>query len=288
MDDKLNRLTQVGFRPAGRWLQSGETLRFTLEPSVMHEQNLLYAFAVDGKLMYVGKTTQSLLKRMQAYRSPASNAERGGSTNIKNNCNICAALASGANVEIFVLHSLPQQQHGEFAVNLSAGLEDSLIKALAPPWNGKALSSSTVVLAGPPGEIASVPLPPLRAPLRPGEDAGIGSPGANAPMAPSVSGLPSAQTLLAYCKSKQGERLMTLARGNPFTIEIVGPYLEITPGTSRTPRREPKSNIDAVLARLAQKQSFRMSDYQDISFNASYLLALVKLWQQDTAMTGHP
>lgn len=281
MDEKLIRLAAIGFKSAGRWMHAGEVLRFTLEPSVMHEQNLLYAFAVDGQLMYVGKTTQSLLKRMQAYRSPASTAERGGSTNIKNNRNIAAALAASANVEIYVLHSLPHQQHGEFAVNLSAGLEDSLIKALSPPWNGKALAATV-----------SAPCIPLdRATLSPDTSRAGSHPAPAARTAkvegadsyPSVNGLPSAQTLLSFCKGKEGERLTTLARGNPFTIEIVGPYIEITPGTSRTPRREPKANIDAVLARLAQKHSFRMSDYQDISFNASYILALVKLWQQDTA-----
>ena len=284
MDEKLVRLVAIGFKSAGRWMPAGEVLRFTLEPSVMHEQNVLYAFAVDGQLMYVGKTTQSLLKRMQAYRSPASTAERGGATNIKNNGNIAAALAAGAKVEIYVLHSLPHQQHGEFTVNLAAGLEDSLIKALAPPWNGKALANMAPTPLVPPNGIPptanpSPPRPSMHAVPAARTDKRDG--GADASPG-SVNGVPSAQTLLAFCKSKQGERLTTLARGNPFTIEIVGPYVEITPGTSRTPRREPKANIDAVLARLAQKQSFRMSDYQDISFNASYILALVKLWQQDS------
>jgi hypothetical protein len=43
---------------------------------------------------------ESLIKRMQGYRSSATNAERGGSTNIKNNRNIIDALAIGASVYI--------------------------------------------------------------------------------------------------------------------------------------------------------------------------------------------
>jgi hypothetical protein len=137
MPEPLNRLLAIGFKPAGKWSLVNEVLRLTLEPDVMHEQNVLYAFAVNGNLAYVGKTTQSLMKRMQGYRSPASTAARGGSTNIKNNRNILHALSTGATVDIYALHALPSQAHGEFSVNLSAGLEDSLISALTPPWNGK-------------------------------------------------------------------------------------------------------------------------------------------------------
>jgi hypothetical protein len=61
----------------------------------------------------------------------------------------------------------------------------------------------------------------------------------------------------------------------------MGPYLEITPGSSQAPRREPKSSIAALLSRLAKTQSFQMSDYQDVTFNASYILAIVKAWQRE-------
>lgn len=121
----VDRLVAIGFRHAGRWTLPNRVLRLELEHAVMHEQNVLYAFVVNGTLMYVGKTTQSLIKRMQGYRSPATNAERGGSTNIKNNRNIVDALATGASVHIYVLHTLPIQHHGEFPVNLAAGLEDT-------------------------------------------------------------------------------------------------------------------------------------------------------------------
>ena len=79
---------------------------------------------------------------MQGYRSPASTAERGGSTNIKDNRNTVNALSSSATVDIYALHSLLSQAHGEFSVNLLAGLEDSLINALSPPWNGKGADSN--------------------------------------------------------------------------------------------------------------------------------------------------
>jgi hypothetical protein len=230
--------------------------------------------------MYVGKTTQSLIKRMQGYRSPATNAERGGSTNIKNNRNIINALATGASVDIYVLHTLPIQHHGEFPVNLAAGLEDSLISSLAPPWNGKtpsaALPSKQASTAR--GGQAAAPAQPY--PPAPNIEASSKQPRSAASEYNSDK-LPSAEVLLAFCNTKRGEVMTTIARKNPFRIEVMGPYLEITPGSSQAPRREPKSSIAALLSRLAKTQSFQMSDYQDVTFNASYILAIVKAWQRE-------
>jgi len=56
------------------------------------------------------------------------------------------------------------------------------------------------------------------------------------------------------------------------------PQTPITPGSSLTPRRESRDSVAAVLVRLAEIASFKMSDYKDLSFNASYVLALVKRW----------
>lgn len=272
MAESFNRLLAIGFKPAGTWSTVNDVLRLTLEPTVRHEQNVLYAFVVDGALTYVGKTTQSLLKRMQGYRSPASSAERGGSTNIKNNRNILAALKAGSTVDIYTLHTLPSQKHGEFSVNLSAGLEDSLINALMPPWNGKGAAIPSVrvaTLANPapkpalasPGQMAAATLPLTATSL--------------------VDGLvvPSAEALLLFCKSVQGEPLTTMVRKTRFRVEIVDSVLEITPVSSGGVRRENKTSIGALLARFDKTRSFQMSDYRDVSFNASYVLALVHAWQ---------
>jgi hypothetical protein len=286
MAANLTRLLAVGFRPAGKWSLVNQALRLTLEPSVMCEKNVLYAFTVDGTLTYVGKTNQSLLKRMQGYRSPASSAEHGGSTNIKNNRNIINALSSGSVVDIYVLHSLPTQQHGEFHVNLSAGLEDSLIEALAPPWNGRSQfgdTSSDGHLMQESRGVGRIPvtqasaIPRSRKPMaRPStvEAEGQFVQSAN-------STFPSTESLFSFCRRKQAETLTTTVRKTPFRVEVVGSYLEITPGSSKASRRESKANITALLARLGKTMSFQMSDYQDISFNASYVLALVKAWQAE-------
>lgn len=260
----VDRLVAIGFKQAGRWLLTNQVLRLELKPTVMHEQNVLYAFVVDNALMYIGKTTQSLIKRMQGYRSPASNVEQGGSTNIKNNRNIINALAKGANVHIYVLHNLPVQHHGEFPLNLAAGLEDSLISSLTPLWNRTALSTKRPLL--PPGAAVEAR---TRAPTTLEHNSGQ---------------IPSVETLLAFCHAKRGEMMTTLVRKSPFRIEVAGDYLAITPGSSQAPRLERKSSIGSLLDRLAQTQSFQMSDYQDVTFNASYVLSIVKAWQRETVL----
>jgi len=278
MAEALNRLLAVGFKPAGKWSLANGILRLTLEPAVMHEQNVLYAFVVDGKLAYVGKTTQSLIKRMQGYRSPASTAERGGSTNIKNNRNIVNALSSGATVDIYALHALPSQAHGEFSVNLSAGLEDSLINALTPPWNGKGphvntRSSTHLPTPSPNGASSVQPVLPSAPP-----------PNATLSRLPRVdsAGVPSADDLFGFCKTLRGETLRTMVRKTQFRIEVIDSCLEITPASSGGARRESKAAVSSLLARFDKTRSFQMSDYQDVSFNASYVLALVKAWQSQS------
>jgi len=281
MAEALNRLLAIGFTPAGKWSLVNNVLRLKLEPAVMHEQNVLYAFVVDGKLAYVGKTAQSLIKRMQGYRSPPSTAERGGTTNIKNNRNIVNALSSGATVDIYALHPLPSQAHGEFSVNLSAGLEDSLIKALTPPWNGEVAdinAPNAANLPHPPRQVVSsvqrvlpdaLPSNMTVPQLRPAD----------------YSSVPSADDLFGFCKMLRGETLRTMVRKTEFRIELIDSCLEIIPASSGGARRESKAAVSGLLARFDKTRSFQMSDYRDVSFNASYVLALVKAWQSHAHAT---
>jgi hypothetical protein len=91
----------------------------------------------------------------------------------------------------------------------------------------------------------------------------------------------SAETLFEFARSKQGESLSTLRRKSPFRVEVVSNYLEITPGSSHMARRESRDNVAAVLARFSATGLTQMSAYQDISFNSSYILALLSLWQSE-------
>ncbi|MCY2994580.1 MAG: GIY-YIG nuclease family protein [Planctomycetota bacterium] len=131
MDDGLARLVDVGFKIAGSWNLDGDGIACDMN-DLAAARNVLYAFAVDGELVYVGKTVQPLRARMTGYRNPAPTQ----STNIKNNSNIRQCLAHGKRVEIYVLPDNGLLHYGKFHVNLAAGLEDSVVRELNPPWNG--------------------------------------------------------------------------------------------------------------------------------------------------------
>jgi hypothetical protein len=126
----LSKITDIGFRKAGDWsLLNGEP-ELSIEAEEDSE-NILYSFVVDGVPKYIGKTVQSLRKRMYGYRKPAATQ----STNIRNNNHIKSALQSGSVVELYVLPDHGLLHFGEFHLNLAAGLEDSIVSLLSPEWN---------------------------------------------------------------------------------------------------------------------------------------------------------
>ena len=131
MQTELERIQFIGFRSAGSCIFLDGKLAFELN-ELADSRNVLYAFAVDGRLTYIGKTVQTLRQRMAGYRNPGPTQP----TNIRNNGNIRDSLAQGKRVEVYALLDNGLLHHGGFHVNLSAGLEDSLIRELKPPWNG--------------------------------------------------------------------------------------------------------------------------------------------------------
>ena len=137
MPHNLSRILTAGFRGVGRWSLINGQLEFELSAEAREEKNVLYAFVTNGSLAYVGKTTQALRDRLQRYKTPAKDAKKGGSTNIKNNKNIRAKLLDGHAVEIYLLLNRQIESYGGFQFNFAAGLEDSLIDELRPPWNGR-------------------------------------------------------------------------------------------------------------------------------------------------------
>jgi hypothetical protein len=131
MDDKLARLKEIGFVLAGTW-SAADTGIFCALGDFGAAKNVLYAFAVDGDLAYVGKTVQPLRARLAGYRTPGPTQ----STNIKNNRKIRGCLGQKRLVEIYVLPDTGLLHFGGFHLNLAAALEDSLVRELEPPWNG--------------------------------------------------------------------------------------------------------------------------------------------------------
>jgi len=127
----MNRLLDIGFEMAGHWLIEEGQLKLELLRHSM-QQNVLYAFICDGEIMYIGKTTQTLAKRLYGYQRPGLTQ----ATNVKNHLQILDLLAQDRAVEILVLPDSGLMHYGQFHLNLAAALEDSLIKVINPPWNG--------------------------------------------------------------------------------------------------------------------------------------------------------
>ena len=84
-------------------------------------------------MKYVGKTVQSLAKRLSGYKNPGPTQ----TTNIKNNAHIKKLLRFGAAIDILALPDNGLMHYGQFHLNLAAGLEDNIISVPQPEWNGK-------------------------------------------------------------------------------------------------------------------------------------------------------
>jgi hypothetical protein len=136
----MNRLLEIGFQPVGHWLleERGPTLHLR---ALTESKNILYAFVTYGEVKYIGKTTQPLKARMLGYQRPAATQ----ATNIRNNKYIHDILRQGKTVDIFGLPDNGLLHYGKFHVNLAAGLEDSLISALRPEWNGQRTARPVLV-----------------------------------------------------------------------------------------------------------------------------------------------
>lgn len=126
----MKKLVDMGFKRVGVWKSNGDKISYHLE-SCSDLKNVLYAFIFDGSVLYVGKTTQPLKRRMYGYQNPASTQ----STNIKGNRFIQEIVSSEKEVEIYALPDNGLLHYGGFHVNLAAGLEDSIVSVLKPIWN---------------------------------------------------------------------------------------------------------------------------------------------------------
>ena len=126
----LNKLKEIGFKKVGMWHLNNGKPQLTLHDAT-NASDILYCFVVDGIPKYIGKTTQTLAKRMYGYYNPSSSQR----TNIRNNQNLQRALHEGKQVDLFVLTDKKLLKLGDFHINIAAGLEDSLISTLSPEWN---------------------------------------------------------------------------------------------------------------------------------------------------------
>lgn len=126
----MKRLTDLGFIKVGNWILTENRIHLNLDSN--HDtSNVLYSFVSDGNILYIGKTTDPLKKRLHGYQKPGSDQK----TNIRVNKCILSLLSNGKSLDILILIDNGLLKYGNYMINLAAGLEDTLISELKPSWN---------------------------------------------------------------------------------------------------------------------------------------------------------
>jgi len=128
--ESLQKLISLGFEQVGRWFWDGDDLSFELNQH-QSERDILYAFVVDGEVKYLGKSTQTLHKRIYLYK----NCNPSQRTNIRVREKLRACLKNGSQVLIYAFVQKMPLMYQDIPINLAAGLEDNLIASIKPEWN---------------------------------------------------------------------------------------------------------------------------------------------------------
>jgi hypothetical protein len=135
-------LLNLGFRDVAKWVKADKENNIeyeldganaTAHRAILDVRNALYAFVQGDNVAYIGKTARSIKKRFVGYCKPGSTQR----TNQRCHENIKALLNLDTEIRIFVFTPISDLRYGEFQIDLAAGLEESLIVAFAPRWNGR-------------------------------------------------------------------------------------------------------------------------------------------------------
>ena len=121
-------LLHAGFRLLGNWTQSapGEILLSARAPN----DPGVYAFILEGVIVYVGLTQTGLRTRLDHYRR--GHERQRTSRRVKGL--IATALSEKKRVEVLIAIP-PALDWNGLPINTAAGLEMGLIKSIKPVWN---------------------------------------------------------------------------------------------------------------------------------------------------------
>lgn len=156
----MEKLTNLNFTKIGDWEIKGDYLNFIVpNKNNLLVANSLYVFVLNDqgneKIVYVGKTTQTLDKRFYGYIRG-----NGLSTNSKIHRNIKKALGEKKEVKIWALLDETPLSWGIYNINIAAGLEDAFIEIEKPSWNkGKTETEIIEVQVQVPNEIEQTVFP---------------------------------------------------------------------------------------------------------------------------------
>lgn len=126
----VRELWQLGFVEVGHWETDGLGIRGVLH-QCSERSRILYAFVVDDRAMYIGKSRRSLKQRMDNY-AVCGPSQR---TNFRVKDLILKELEAGRKVRIYALADFEPLSHQGVPIDVAAGIEDELIERFRPPWN---------------------------------------------------------------------------------------------------------------------------------------------------------
>lgn len=121
-------LIQSGFNLSAYWTLTPNN-ELVLDRQISRNVGV-YAFAIEGLVLYVGVATMGLSKRLYFYGKPGSTQL----TSLRLNGTIKNALAAVPAVEIYTAEP-PDLEWNGLPIHGSAGLELGLIKKFNLPWN---------------------------------------------------------------------------------------------------------------------------------------------------------
>jgi hypothetical protein len=85
------------------------------------------------------------------------------------------------------------------------------------------------------------------------------------------------EELIEFVRTHDGMQLETQQQKRPFTVHVAGDSIEYMPQTGKLRPHELKY-LQRVCDEFSRINSFRPVDYNDITMNASYTLALIRAY----------
>jgi hypothetical protein len=90
----------------------------------------------------------------------------------------------------------------------------------------------------------------------------------------------SPEELVRFAKTLEGKPLTTEAQRKVFTVRIVDDGIEYTPESSGASRTQSRKVLSRICDEFSRTNSFKPGDYQRVTFNASYTLAVIAKYVQ--------
>lgn len=92
-------------------------------------------------------------------------------------------------------------------------------------------------------------------------------------------------SFVAFAKSKEGERLFTVAEGKMFSVAVVGDRMVFTP-ESGDPRSVSGADIRNFCVAFAERKSWKRSEYPETQ-SGSYLLGIARAFEGEKPNISH-